>query len=79
MTEEANKAGRVRHSVTAALLAALLCLPASAQVQTITGKVVGVSDGDTLTVLDSERNRVPFKTEAEAQTAGYRKAKNCPQ
>jgi hypothetical protein len=41
--------------------------------------VVGVSDGDTLTVLDSERNRVPFKTETEAQTAGYRKAKNCPQ
>ena len=27
----------------------------------------------------SERNRVPFKTEAEAQVAGYRKARNCPQ
>jgi Metal binding domain of Ada len=26
----------------------------------------------------SERNRVPFETEAEAQAAGYRKAKNCP-
>jgi endonuclease YncB( thermonuclease family) len=26
----------------------------------------------------SERNQVPFKTEAEAQAAGYRKAKNCP-
>jgi len=26
----------------------------------------------------SERNRVPFVTEAEAQAAGYRKAKNCP-
>ncbi len=26
----------------------------------------------------SERNRVPFATEAEAQTAGYRKARNCP-
>jgi endonuclease YncB( thermonuclease family) len=26
-----------------------------------------------------ERNRAPFKTEAEAQAAGYRKAKNCPQ
>ncbi len=26
----------------------------------------------------SERNRVPFKTEAEAQAAGYRKARNCP-
>ena len=27
----------------------------------------------------SERNRVPFVTEAEAQAAGYRKARNCPQ
>jgi nuclease-like protein/metal binding Ada-like protein len=27
----------------------------------------------------SERNRVPFKTEAEAQAAGYRKARNCAQ
>jgi micrococcal nuclease len=27
----------------------------------------------------SERNRVPFKTEAEAQAAGYRKARNCSQ
>ena len=27
----------------------------------------------------SERNRVPFKTEAEAQAAGYRKARNFSQ
>jgi deoxyribonuclease I len=27
----------------------------------------------------SERNRMPFATEAEAQAAGYRKSKNCPQ
>jgi len=27
----------------------------------------------------SERNRVLFKTEAEAQAAGYRKARDCPQ
>jgi hypothetical protein len=27
----------------------------------------------------AERNRVPFKTEAEAQAAGYRKARKCPQ
>ena len=27
----------------------------------------------------SERNRVPFKTETEAQAAGYRKARNCSQ
>jgi Metal binding domain of Ada len=26
----------------------------------------------------SERNSVPFKTEAEAQAAGYRKARDCP-
>jgi len=26
----------------------------------------------------SERNRVPFATEAAAVAAGYRKAKNCP-
>jgi len=26
----------------------------------------------------SERNRVTFKTVAEAEAAGYRKAKNCP-
>jgi methylphosphotriester-DNA--protein-cysteine methyltransferase len=27
----------------------------------------------------SEKNRVRFETEAEAQAAGYRKARNCPQ
>jgi hypothetical protein len=27
----------------------------------------------------SERNRVLFRTEADAQAAGYRKARNCPQ
>ena len=27
----------------------------------------------------AERDHVPFKTEAEAQAAGYRKARNCPQ
>ncbi|MGH9854052.1 MAG: thermonuclease family protein [Blastocatellia bacterium] len=26
----------------------------------------------------AERDRVPFKTEAEAEAAGYRKARNCP-
>jgi endonuclease YncB( thermonuclease family) len=33
-----------------------LCLSAAAQPQTITGKVVGVSDGDTITVLDERTN-----------------------
>jgi deoxyribonuclease-1 len=27
----------------------------------------------------SERNRVTFKSEAEAKAAGYRKARNCSQ
>jgi len=34
-----------------------LCLSASAQQQTITGKVVGVSDGDTITVLDEQKRQ----------------------
>jgi endonuclease YncB( thermonuclease family) len=49
----------VRHITTASFIAILLCLPIAAQQpQTITGQVVGISDGDTLTVLDeSTRQR----------------------
>src|SRR5262249_14095947 len=57
MTDEPDKAGRVRQAVTAALLATLLCLSATAQQQTITGKVVGVSDGETITVLDADNRQ----------------------
>jgi endonuclease YncB( thermonuclease family) len=57
MTDEPDKTGRVRQSVAAALFAALLCLSASAQPQTIIGKVVGVSDGDTITVLDASKRQ----------------------
>jgi hypothetical protein len=59
MTDEADKAGRVRQSIAATLLAALLCLSAAAQhpQQAITGKVVGVSDGDTITVLDANKRQ----------------------
>jgi endonuclease YncB( thermonuclease family) len=57
MTDEPDKAGRVRQAVTAALLATLLCISATAQQQTITGKVVGVSDGETITVLDADNRR----------------------
>jgi endonuclease YncB( thermonuclease family) len=39
------------------LLAALLCLSAAAQPQTITGKVVAIADGDTLTVLDASNKQ----------------------
>ena len=34
-----------------------LCLSAAAQPQTITGKVVGVSDGDTITILDDQKRQ----------------------
>jgi len=67
MTDSCNKTGKL---VKAALILLALLLPVCGCAQTITGKVVGVSDG---------RNRVPFKTEAEAQAAGFRKAKDCPQ
>jgi endonuclease YncB( thermonuclease family) len=40
-------------TIRASLILFALILRASAQPQTITGKVVGVSDGDTITVLDA--------------------------
>jgi endonuclease YncB( thermonuclease family) len=48
---------RSRQPVKTFLLTALLCLSAAAQPQTITGKVVGVSDGDTITVLDDQKRQ----------------------
>jgi endonuclease YncB( thermonuclease family) len=44
-----------RTAALAALLLACLCLPAIAA--TYTGRVVGISDGDTLTVLDAGRRQ----------------------
>src|SRR5262245_10968964 len=41
---------------TLTILAAL-CLSAAAQQQTVTGKVVAIADGDTLTVLDLNRQQ----------------------
>jgi endonuclease YncB( thermonuclease family) len=63
MTDEAkDRTGKIGQSVAAALLMALLLLSASAQPRTITGKVVGVSDGDTITVLDaSNRDSTDFR------------------
>lgn len=58
-----NRAERVRQAGAAALLAALLCLSTSAQQQTITGKVVGVSDGDTITVLDASNKQYKIRLE----------------
>src|SRR4030095_16226541 len=43
--------------IEAVLLASLLCLSATAQPRIITGKVVGVSDGDTVTVLDEQKRQ----------------------
>ena len=44
-------------TINAILVLSALCLSASAQPQTITGKVVGVSDGDTITVLDADKRQ----------------------
>ncbi len=47
---------RQRTSVTATLGAALLlALSLAANAETITGRVVGVADGDTITVLDADK------------------------
>jgi endonuclease YncB( thermonuclease family) len=56
MTDPHDKAGKL---ITGALLVALLALSvfAQAQTQTVTGKVVGVSDGDTITVLDGQKRQ----------------------
>jgi endonuclease YncB( thermonuclease family) len=44
-------------TIRASLILFALILPASAQQQTITGRVVGVSDGDTITVLDDQKRQ----------------------
>jgi hypothetical protein len=44
---------RNKQPIKAALFAALLCLSATAQPQTIAGKVVAIADVDTFTVLDA--------------------------
>src|SRR5262245_56000573 len=54
MTHELNKVGK---PLKAALILFALFVSASAQPQTITGKVVGVSDGDTITVFDASNEQ----------------------
>jgi endonuclease YncB( thermonuclease family) len=49
--------------IKATLLTALLCLSAAAQPQTITGKVVAIADGDTLTVLDASNKQHKIRLE----------------
>jgi endonuclease YncB( thermonuclease family) len=60
--------------------------PGVAPTTTATGPIIGNRNSKIYHLSNcpdyskvSERNRVPFKNEAEAQAAGYRKAKNCPQ
>src|SRR5262245_21577373 len=43
--------------IRASLILFALILPAGAQPPSITGKVVGVSDGDTITVLDDQKRQ----------------------
>jgi hypothetical protein len=51
----------------------------------ITGPIIGNSASKIYHLINcpdyskvADRNRVTFKTESEAQQAGYRKARNCP-
>jgi endonuclease YncB( thermonuclease family) len=48
---------RANQTIKTLLFLSVFCLSASAQPQTITGKVVGVSDGDTITVLDADNQQ----------------------
>jgi hypothetical protein len=63
-------------TIRAILILFALCLSATAQPQQQDlpfAELPGSFEGR------GAQPRVPFKTEAEAQAAGYRKAKNCPQ
>jgi len=48
---------RNKQHIKAALLSTILYLSAAAQPQTITGTVVAIADGDTLTVLDASNKQ----------------------
>ena len=48
---------RNKQLIKATLIAALLYLSAAGQPQTITGKVVAIADGDTITVLDASNRQ----------------------
>jgi endonuclease YncB( thermonuclease family) len=68
MTDKPNKSRRGRKAVTAALIMLALfmlvmLLSVCGCAQTITGKVVGVSDGDTITVLDASNKQHKIRLE----------------
>jgi endonuclease YncB( thermonuclease family) len=54
---------KLRRITTALFILTVLCLPIAAQQKTITGKVVGVSDGDTITVLDGSKKQHKVRLE----------------
>src|SRR5687767_9854712 len=49
------------HACSLALLALLLLLVHPALAQTLTGRVVGVADGDTITLLTAEKKQVKVR------------------
>jgi endonuclease YncB( thermonuclease family) len=53
----------LRHVTTALFILTILLTPIAAQQKTITGKVVGVSDGDTITVLDDSKQQHKVRLE----------------
>ncbi|HKQ74150.1 MAG TPA: thermonuclease family protein [Blastocatellia bacterium] len=55
--EVMKQSGMYRQVLRTVLLAPLLCISAAAQSQTITGKVGGASDGDTIMVLDANNQQ----------------------
>jgi endonuclease YncB( thermonuclease family) len=62
MTENPGKSRRVKRAVTVALILVVLVMlfmlvTVCGCAQTITGKVVGGSDGDTLTILDASNKQ----------------------
>ena len=63
--KKAPKPRRVgqRKTIVAVIVAAILALSVFAQAQAITGKVVGVSDGDTITVLDDQKRQHKIRLE----------------
>jgi micrococcal nuclease len=53
----------MRTKLTHSILLALLLLPLASNAATLYGRVVGVSDGDTITVLDSDRQQHKIRLE----------------
>lgn len=49
------------HSFKATLIILFLCLPLSAQAASLRGKVVSISDGDTITVLTRDKQNIKIR------------------